>query len=83
MSTVKAYIRKATVEFLKKEYSNCLATCETALKYDDGKHAKEINGQIMKCRQAMYSGNDTQSQEERLRKAASDPEIMVCIFTIL
>ncbi|CAG8500949.1 6389_t:CDS:10 [Diversispora eburnea] len=73
---VKAYLRKAAVEFLKKEYSNCLTTCEIALKHDDGKHASEINAQIMKCRQAMYSGQDTQSQEEILRKASSDPEIM-------
>ncbi|RHZ76763.1 hypothetical protein Glove_193g63 [Diversispora epigaea] len=75
---VKAYLRKAAVEFLKKEYSNCLTTCEIALKHDDGKHASEINAQIMKCRQAMYSGQgqNTQSQEEVLRKASSDPEIM-------
>ncbi|CAG8568070.1 8265_t:CDS:10, partial [Acaulospora morrowiae] len=71
---VKAYIRKAAVELLKKEYSKCLETCETALKHDtDGKHAAEINSQIMKCRTEMYQNDSQESVEEALRK---DPEIM-------
>ncbi|CAG8537095.1 10334_t:CDS:10 [Funneliformis caledonium] len=79
-SFVKAYIRKAAVEFLKKEYTKCLETCEAALKHDvDGQHALEINKQMTKCREAIWQGNSSGSQEsteEALRKAASDPEIM-------
>ncbi len=85
--TVKAYIRKAAVEFLKKEYTKCLETCETALKHDkDDQHAVEINKQMAKCREAIWQSNSIGSQEsaeEALRKAASDPEIMVCISLTL
>ncbi|KAF0493901.1 Stress-induced-phosphoprotein 1 [Gigaspora margarita] len=73
---VKAYIRKATVEFLKKDYSKCLETCRTAMTYDkEKKHASEIQGQMKKCQAAMYQ-NSPESVEETIRKAASDPEIM-------
>ncbi|CAI2165459.1 2680_t:CDS:10 [Funneliformis geosporum] len=79
-SFVKAYIRKAAVEFLKKEYTKCLETCEIALKHDeDGQHAVEINKQMAKCREAIWQSNSSGSQEsteEALKKAASDPEIM-------
>ncbi|CAG8522981.1 11639_t:CDS:2, partial [Scutellospora calospora] len=75
---VKAYIRKAAVEFLKKEYSKCLETCRTATKYDtEKKHASEIQAQMRKCHESMYQSSDTpESAEEAIRKAASDPEIM-------
>ncbi|GBC09925.1 hypothetical protein RclHR1_09200010 [Rhizophagus clarus] len=76
---VKAYIRKAAIEFSKKEYSKCLETCDTALKHDtNGQHAAEITKQINKCREAMWQSNTDapqESAEETLRKAASDPEI--------
>ncbi|CAB4381068.1 unnamed protein product [Rhizophagus irregularis] len=76
---VKAYIRKAAVEFSKKEYSKCMETCDAALKHDTtGQHAAEIAKQTQKCREAMWQSNASGSQEsteETLRKAASDPEI--------
>jgi stress-induced-phosphoprotein 1 len=81
---VKAYIRKAAIEFSKKEYTKCLETCEAALKQDhDGQHAAEINKQMAKCRDAMWKDKASDSQEsaeEALRKAASDPEIAVYIY---
>ncbi|CAG8708175.1 29775_t:CDS:2, partial [Racocetra persica] len=75
---VKAYIRKAAVEFLKKDYSKCLETCKTALSYDtEKKHTSEIQGHMRKCQEAMYQ-NSPESVEETIRKATSDPEIMAC-----
>ena len=79
---VKAYIRKAAVEFLKKEYTKCLETCEAALKHDtNGQHAAEIGKQMEKCREELWKNNSgsQESTEETLRKAASDPEIVVYI----
>ncbi|CAG8440393.1 5074_t:CDS:10 [Ambispora leptoticha] len=70
---VKAYIRKAVVEFLKKEYGKCLETCELARQYDtENKHYNEILQQIRKCHESM---DQSESQEEILAKARSDPEI--------
>ncbi|CAG8527660.1 678_t:CDS:2 [Paraglomus brasilianum] len=70
---VKAYIRKAVVEFAMKDYTKCLSTCEEALKQDkDGKHANEINQQIAKCYNAR--GQD-ENVAERIQRAAQDPEI--------
>ncbi|CAG8485006.1 3046_t:CDS:10 [Acaulospora colombiana] len=71
---VKAYIRKAAVEFLKKEYTKCLETCEAALKHDtDGKHTTEINDQMMRCRMEMHRNDSQESLEDAIRK---DPEIL-------
>ncbi|CAG8707435.1 28874_t:CDS:2, partial [Gigaspora margarita] len=67
---------KAAVEFLKKDYSKCLETCKTAMKYDtENKHTSEIQGQMRKCQEAMYQ-DSPESMEDTIRKAASDPEIM-------
>ncbi|CAG8498015.1 299_t:CDS:10 [Ambispora gerdemannii] len=71
---VKAYIRKAAVEFLKKEYGKCLETCELARQHDiEKKHATEILQQIRKCHESM--GQSESSQEEVMAKARNDPEI--------
>jgi stress-induced-phosphoprotein 1 len=44
---IKAYIRKAAVQFSKKEYTKCIETCTDALQKDTtGKHAGEIQGQV-------------------------------------
>ncbi|CAJ0640877.1 7380_t:CDS:10 [Entrophospora sp. SA101] len=77
-SFVKAYIRKAAVEFLKKEYNKCSETCQIALSHDqDGKHRAEILQQINKCRAAMYENSASDDNpEEILKKASSDPELM-------
>ncbi|CAG8514742.1 5470_t:CDS:2 [Dentiscutata erythropus] len=73
---IKAYVRKAAVEFLKKDYSKCLETCKVATNYDtEKKHTSEIQAQMKKCKEAMYQ-NSPESVEETIRKAASDPEIM-------
>lgn len=73
---VKAYIRKAAVQFMKREYSECLETCDLAKKADvDQKHSDEIAQQISKCYQKMYSENAGQSREDVMKKAMQDPEI--------
>ncbi len=45
------------------------------------KHTKEINEQIMKCQQALFSQRDGESEEETLQRAMRDPEIAVCVPT--
>ena len=53
---IKAYIRKASIEFLKREYEKCIETCNLALTMDkEGKHHKEIQNQIYKANAAMNS----------------------------
>ena len=81
MSVVKAYIRKAAIEFFKKDYANCTETCQTALEHDkEGKHRGEIEQQMYKCQMAMFSQNDDVSHEERLKRATQDPEVQVCYW---
>ena len=44
---VKAYIRKAAVQFSKKEYQASIDTCTLAMSKDkEGKHTNEIQGQV-------------------------------------
>ncbi|KAJ1985222.1 Hsp90 cochaperone [Dimargaris verticillata] len=75
---VKAYIRRAAIEFFKKEYTKCLETCQMAKNHDkDNRHSYEIDQQTIKCYQAMRSTqSDTpEAREEAMRRAASDPEV--------
>ncbi|KAL1917433.1 uncharacterized protein VTP21DRAFT_3826 [Calcarisporiella thermophila] len=73
---VKAYIRKAAIQFMKKEYSKCLETCELAKQHDkDNKNSAEIDQQVFKCNVAMSQAYQNESQEETMKRAASDPEI--------
>ncbi|KAJ1954117.1 Hsp90 cochaperone [Dispira parvispora] len=75
---VKAYIRRANIEFFKKEYTKCLETCQEAKSHDkEHKHTWEIDQLINKCYQALNAAqSDTpEAREEAMRRAASDPEI--------
>ncbi|KAJ1505934.1 hypothetical protein HMI54_005555 [Coelomomyces lativittatus] len=73
---VKAYIRKAAVQFMKRDFSECLETCELAKKADlEQKHTEEIDQQMSKCYQKMYTEQSGQSKEEIMKKAMQDPEI--------
>jgi stress-induced-phosphoprotein 1 len=79
-SFVKGYIRKAAIEFLKKEYNKCLATCEEALQHDaQGKHRGEIEAQMTRCYTATQQSTENMSDEEVLKRAAQDPEVQVCL----
>lgn len=82
ISLVRGHLRKAAVEFARKEYESCIEACKEAQKYDtDGKSSREIQQQIQKAYTAMnpYSGgaggNTEESQEEILKRAAQDPEV--------
>ncbi|KAI8391838.1 uncharacterized protein BYT42DRAFT_210570 [Radiomyces spectabilis] len=74
----RGYIRKAAVQFAKKEFQDAIDTLKEAQLHDkDGKCAREIQQQMMKAYTAMnpmHSGGE-ESQEEVLRRAAQDPEI--------
>ncbi|KAJ1919722.1 Hsp90 cochaperone [Tieghemiomyces parasiticus] len=75
---VKAYVRKANLEFFKKEYTKCLETCQMARDLDtEGRHTHELDQQTMKCYQALNEAqSDTpEARQEAMRRAASDPEI--------
>jgi len=74
---VKAYIRKAACEFIKREYSKCLETCEQAKGADpQGKHRAEIDQQIQKCMFALNSQfGSREGREAAAKKAMEDPEI--------
>ena len=79
---IKAYIRKAGLEMLKRDFTTALATCQTALSHDtDGKHRNEIQQMILRC-YAESSGSDAaddgsadQSEEAILKRAMADPEV--------
>jgi stress-induced-phosphoprotein 1 len=44
---IKAYIRKAAIQFTKKEYAKCIETCNLAQDKDtEQKHAGELQGQV-------------------------------------
>ncbi|KAL7747249.1 Hsp90 cochaperone [Sorochytrium milnesiophthora] len=77
---VKGYIRKAAIQFLKKEYTECMETCSKAKEVDtEKKHTAEIEAQIQKCYMALYSSQSGQQEggntEERLKAAMADPEV--------
>ncbi|KAI8065522.1 hypothetical protein BC940DRAFT_276147 [Gongronella butleri] len=75
----RGYIRKAAVQFAKKEFQECIDTLEQAREHDtDGKCTREIQQQLAKAYQAMnpFTGAAAnESQEETLKRAAQDPEV--------
>eukprot|EP00158_Paraphelidium_tribonemae_P004396 Partr_v1_DN26728_c0_g1_i4_m8762 putative Heat shock protein len=82
---VKAFIRKAAIQFTMKEYSKCIQTCDEAMIVDSEHHnskfAAEIEGQKQKAAMAVYgypqdAGEDSGlSQEERAKKGMQDPKV--------
>ncbi|KAL1933239.1 hypothetical protein VTP01DRAFT_7329 [Rhizomucor pusillus] len=76
---VRGYIRKAAVEFAKKDYQKSIDTLMEAQQHDtDGKCAREIQQQLAKAYSAMNPMNGAasgESQEEVLKRAAQDPEV--------
>lgn len=70
---VKAYIRKAAVQFGKREYSKCVETCNLALiKDSDNKHQGEIQGQISKAYNALSTARNS---DEGRKEAMNNPEV--------
>ncbi|KAG0367244.1 chaperone activator Sti1 [Gamsiella multidivaricata] len=76
---VKGYIRKAAIQFLKKEYTECLETCQQAKEADvDKKNAAEIDQQISKVYMEMSRGpqrREGETEAETLARAQQDPEV--------
>ncbi|KAF9438615.1 Hsp90 cochaperone [Entomortierella beljakovae] len=76
---VKGYTRKAAIQFLKKEYTECLETCQLAKEADvDNKNTAEIDSQINKVYAEMSRGpqrREGETEAETLARAQQDPEI--------
>ncbi|KAI3656961.1 hypothetical protein MP638_004192 [Amoeboaphelidium occidentale] len=82
---IKAYIRKAAIQFQMKEYTKCMQTCDDALvvdaEYHQGKNAAELQSQKQKAQFAMmgYGADEGQdeslSQEEKLKRAMQNPKV--------
>ncbi|KAG0276742.1 Hsp90 cochaperone [Linnemannia exigua] len=76
---VKGYIRKAAIQFLKKEYTECLETCQQAKDADvEKKNTAEIDGQINKVYTEMNRGpqrRDGETEAETIARAQQDPEV--------
>ncbi|KAG0045576.1 Hsp90 cochaperone, partial [Linnemannia elongata] len=76
---VKGYIRKAAIQFLKKEYTECLETCQLAKDADvEKKNTAEIDGQINKVYMEMNRGpqrREGETEAETIARAQQDPEV--------
>ncbi|KAF9913869.1 Hsp90 cochaperone [Lobosporangium transversale] len=76
---VKGYIRKAAIQFLKKEYTECLETCQQAKEVDvEHKNTAEIDQQINKVYAEMSRGpqrREGETEAETLARAQQDPEV--------
>lgn len=77
-SFVKAYIRKATLLHLRRDYTQALETLEQASAHDTTHaHTGEIQSMVARCYTDIRRGEEggTPDQEETLRRAAQNPEI--------
>lgn len=73
---VKAYIRKANIQFTMKELTSALETLQRATDIDEEhKHGNEIRQLENKCQQALFTQRSGESQEETLARAMKDPEV--------
>jgi len=74
---VKAFIRKAHLETVMKQYHKALATYDEALKIDpENQEVKDgINRVIELVNQSQEEASQGKVDEERIRRARSDPEI--------
>lgn len=82
---VKAYIRKAALLHLRRDYSEALAVLDLAASHDvDRRHAAEIQSLCAKCYEEIRRGNAAEtgqgggageSEGEVLRRAMQNPEV--------
>ncbi|KAJ1679364.1 Hsp90 cochaperone, partial [Spiromyces aspiralis] len=73
---IKAYLRKANIEVLKKDYAEAIEICEEAMEKDtDGKHRAEIEAQIATCYSAISAANINVTPQEAMKRAQQNPEI--------
>jgi stress-induced-phosphoprotein 1 len=75
---VKAYIRKSHVLFAMRDYMKAIEAVQEAEEHDtEHKHKSEIQQQVYKCQQALFSQREGENEEETLQRAMRDPEIAV------
>jgi stress-induced-phosphoprotein 1 len=75
-SFIKAYIRKAALYMLKREYYKAIEVLETAQSKDlEGKHRTEIHNEMARAQTALYGSQSGASEEETTRNAMKDPEV--------
>ncbi|CCM04028.1 uncharacterized protein FIBRA_06185 [Fibroporia radiculosa] len=73
---VKAYIRKSHVLYAMRDYTKAIEAVQQATDVDtEKKHGKEIQDQVLKCQQELFSQRTDESDEETLQRAMRDPEI--------
>lgn len=73
---VKAYVRKAAIQFTKREYTKCIETCTLAMDMDlEKKHTAELQGQIQRAYHALGQANNEGTNEEKYARAMQDPEV--------
>ncbi|CAL1702062.1 unnamed protein product [Somion occarium] len=73
---VKAYIRKSHVLYVMRDYTKAIEAVEQAADHDaERKHSREIQEQVIKCQQALFSQREGENEEETLQRAMRDPEV--------
>jgi stress-induced-phosphoprotein 1 len=73
---VKGYIRKSNILFAMRDYTKAIEAIQEAEEHDtEHKHKSEIQQQVFKCQQALFSQREGESEEEVLQRAMRDPEV--------
>ncbi|KAI0921989.1 hypothetical protein AcW1_004179 [Taiwanofungus camphoratus] len=81
---VKAYVRKSHVLYAMRDYTKAIEAVQLAADIDtEKKHTREIQDQIMKCQQELFSQRAGENEEETLQRAMRDPEIAVSRHGVL
>lgn len=66
-----------------RDYTKAIEAIQEAEEHDEEhKHKSEIQQQVYKCQQAVFSQRSGESEEETLQRAMRDPEVAVSYFLI-
>lgn len=66
-----------------RDYIKAIEAVQLASDVDEEKkHTREIQEQVMKCQQALFSQREGESEEETLQRAMRDPEVAVCSLAV-
>jgi stress-induced-phosphoprotein 1 len=61
-----------------RDYTKAIEAIQEAEAHDtEQKHKSEIQQQVFKCQQALFSQREGESEEETLQRAMRDPEVAV------
>jgi hypothetical protein len=61
-----------------RDYTKAIEAIQEAETHDtEQKHKSEIQQQVFKCQQALFSQREGESEEETLQRAMRDPEVAV------